>query len=254
MSWTVERVGYAPIKGTRHLARPSVALSPTGPVGDRRFCLVDPEHGRALRTVENPGLVAVRAQCSGSELSCRFRDDSPITATITVTEDESTFDYWGRQVTGRIVRGPWAAAFGRYLDADPVLVACDPGDVVFGAPVTVVCRSSIDALAEQLGTPIDPARWRATVVIDDSTGPIEAGWIGRRLRIGAATLSVTAPVARCAVINVSPETGRRDGALLKALDRTAGRDETFGDPVFGVQATIARPGLIQVGDRAELLS
>ncbi|SDS57193.1 MOSC domain-containing protein [Microlunatus soli] len=256
MTWTVERVGFAPVKGTRHLAYPAITLGTGGPVGDRRFCLVDPGRGRALRTVQNPELVAVRADWTDPVLSCRFPDHTVISAPVALTDDQVSFDYWGRTATGQVVAGPWAGAFGRYLGADLLLVACPPGDVVFGEAVTVVTRTSIDNLAARLGTPIDPARWRATVVIDDSTDAArtpEPDWIGRSVQIGGATISITAPVARCAVIDICPETGSRDGALLKVLRRSAPRDELYGDPIFGVQATVARPGPVLVGDRAELL-
>src|SRR5689334_3127296 len=53
----VERIGFTPVKGGRHVAHESVSLDATGPVGDRAFCLVDPARARVLRTVENPSLV-----------------------------------------------------------------------------------------------------------------------------------------------------------------------------------------------------
>ncbi|GMA20562.1 hypothetical protein [Arsenicicoccus piscis] len=54
----VVSVGFAAVKGTRHLARPAVRLSAAGAVGDRSLCLID-DAGQVLRTVAHPGLLRV---------------------------------------------------------------------------------------------------------------------------------------------------------------------------------------------------
>ncbi|QDP95026.1 MOSC domain-containing protein [Microlunatus elymi] len=259
MTWTVARVGFAPIKGTRHRELPEVVLTKSGPVGDRRFCLVDPVRRRALRTVETPQLVAVTVDWRDPELSCTFPDGSRVDEAVMVDEQSIEFDYWGRQVSGRRVTGPWAAAFGRYLGAEVELVACAPGDVVFGDSLSLITTGSLAALSTLIGRSIDPARLRATAVVDDHaegrtlTDPVESDWIGRQLTIGTATVRVTGPIARCAVIDIHPVTGERDGNLLRTLARAARTGEQFLDPIFGVQATVMQPGLLRPGDRAALI-
>ena len=57
----VTRIGLTPVKGGRHAEQASVDLTLDGPVGDRVFCLVDPERGRVLRTVENPSMMRTSA-------------------------------------------------------------------------------------------------------------------------------------------------------------------------------------------------
>jgi uncharacterized protein len=251
----VSRVGFAVIKGTRHRELPAIDLAPYGPVGDRRFCLVDETARRALRTVENPSLVAVSAQLDDHGLRCTFPDGSSVAAEVTPTGRTISFDYWGRTVTGTVLDGPWATAFGCYLGREVIMVECAPGDVVFGGQVTMITSSSLRTIGELLGESVDPARLRATMVIDDASTtedlqqPYEAGWLGRRLRIGAAEVVVDAPIARCAVIDIDPRSGVRSSApLLKTLARTAKRDDTFGDPIFGVQGTVVRPGAVRPGD------
>jgi uncharacterized protein YcbX len=260
MAWQLSRVGFAPVKGTRHLSLPEVRLETSGPVGDRRFCLVDPDAARALRTVENPSLIAVSVRWDDPELSCRFPDGREVAGRVRITGDEITFDYWGRQVRGRVVEGPWAAAFGDHVGRPVLLVACAPGDVVFGDSITLVTTSALVALGEALAIEIDPARLRATMVVDDGgvpgskiDAPQELGWVGRELAIGSARVRVTEPVARCAVIDIHPVSGERDGRLLKTLARAGIRDERFGDPIFGVQGVVVRPGVVRPGDPVELL-
>ena len=279
VTWTVARLGFAPIKGTRHVARSKIVMSDSGPVGDRRFCLVDPVRQRALRTVENPQLIAVTADWHDPELSCTLPDGTSVTGAVTSSEAPISFDYWGRQVTGHPVEGPWADAFGRFLGTDLEFVVCEPGDVVFGDEVTLITTSSVATLSRLAGRPIDPARLRATAVIDDHApavgpsaseasatdpaptdpartpptrvnlaDPVEAGWLGQDLSLGTAVLRVTAPIARCAVIDSDPLTGIRDGNLLRILGAAPRRDDQFGDPIFGVQATVIHPGGVRCGD------
>ncbi len=66
-----------------------------------------------------------------------------------------------------------------------------------------------------------------------------------RLRIGSAELEVVRPCARCSIVGVEPETGRRDEAPLKALARIRRRD---GKVWFGQNARVLAPGVIRCGD------
>lgn len=266
MSWQVSRVGFTPIKGTRHQSLDEARLDLSGPVGDRLFCLVDPAAARALRTVDNPGLVAMVADLHDGRLRVRFPDGSEVEAVVLLGDQVVRFDYWGRQVTGRVVDGPWADAFSDHLGRRVVLVACAPGDVVFGDSVTMITTSALANLGRALAalghtsaTAVDAARLRATLVVDDhrdpsdGAGPREVGRPGHRLAVGDAVVEITGVVARCAVIDIHPVTGVRDGRLMKTLGRIAERDTRFGDPVFGMQARVLRPGVVRPGDAVRLL-
>ena len=181
----VERIGFTPIKGGRHAAHGSVELASTGPVGDRAFCLVDPARSRVLRTVENPTLVKNLAHWHAGVLSVRLPfgvfEGAPL-GTGSVLE----VDYWGRPARLEVVDGPWAAAYSRFLGLDVVLARAAPGEVVYGAPVSLVTTSSLRWLEERTGTPVDPVRFRSTFVVSsDEPVRVEDGWVGRELQVGA---------------------------------------------------------------------
>jgi uncharacterized protein YcbX len=207
-------------------------------------------------------LVAVDAQWSDPGLCCRFPDGSQVAGTVVVTDELITFDYWGRTVTGQVVDGPWARPLGEHVGRPVVLVACAPGDVVFGDSITMITTSSLEALSRLVSAPVDPARLRATMVVDDRAEPIEGpatlsaplelSWVGRQLSVGAATVLITDVVARCAVIDIHPVTGEREGRLLKAIAGHARTDPRFGDPVFGVQGRVVEPGVVRPGDPVRL--
>ncbi|NNV09876.1 hypothetical protein ETC03_27405, partial [Geobacillus sp. MMMUD3] len=94
----VRAVGFSPIKGTRHLVQPQARFDAAGPLGDRRFCLVDMRTRRVLRTVQNPSLLAVVARMQGEALETVLPDGTAVTAVPEPTGETLTCDYWGRAV------------------------------------------------------------------------------------------------------------------------------------------------------------
>ncbi|WP_372805833.1 MOSC domain-containing protein [Loktanella salsilacus] len=103
------------------------------------------------------------------------------------------------------------------------------------------------AVADQLGKPLEPERWRGNIWLDGLPPWAEWDWIGRDIRIGAVTLRIQERIARCAHTAASPETGLRDADTLGAL-----RDGwTHTD--FGVYAAVMTGGRIALGDELEVL-
>jgi len=246
----VARVGFTPVKGGRHVTHDSVQLTRGGPVGDRAFCLVEPTDGRCLRTVENPTLLQARASWDGTVLSVELPSGTAVGEPVP-TGEFRTVDYWGRPAAVQVVDGPWAAAYSAHLGREVVLAASAPGDVVYGGPVTLVTSASLRALADEVGTAVDGARFRATLQLDAAALPPydEEGWLGRRLRVGTAEVRVRSVVPRCAVVDLDPATGARDLGLLEALAR---RPRTLGELPFGVDAEVTVPGYVETGDPATL--
>jgi uncharacterized protein YcbX len=243
----VRRIGLTPMKGARHLPLDSVELDASGPVGDRVFCLVDPTRRRVLRTVEDPLLMQVVARWDGEELAMEL-PGATVTGRPVSTGEVLHLDYWGRDAAVRVVAGPWAAACSRHVGRDVVLARVSrPGEVVYGAAVSLVTTSSLVVLAERLGEPVDEAGFRATFVLDtgDLAPGAELGWVGRELDVGPARVRVRGPIPRCAVIGLDPATGERSTRALQALGAS-------GSMSFGVDAVVTRPGRVATGDAVAL--
>jgi uncharacterized protein YcbX len=253
----VARIGLTVLKGTRHQSHDEVTLSGQGPVGDRLFCLVDPRRRQVLRTVANGPLLGVVAEWQDDvltvELGERTLRDVP-----RATGETLDVSYWGRPIRVDVVEGPWAEPFSHLLGQRVLLARARTGDVVYGGAVSITTAASLAALrvvsrdapgvAESLPPRCHDARFRSTLVIDttatsyDQPGS-ENAWVGHELVVGAATVRLTAPVVRCGVVDLDPVTGRRDLHLLDALPRSAA-----GEPVFGLQGEVTRPGLVRRGD------
>lgn len=245
----VARIGFTPVKGGRHRSEGSVRLTEDGPRGDRVFCLVDPAADRCLRTVEHPTLLRTHATWDGIVLSVQLPSATVVGEPMS-TGRVRAVDYWGRTAVVELVDGPWAAAYSAHLGREVVLARCAPGDVVYGGSVSLVTSASLAALADEVGAPVDGARFRATFHLDcGGLAPYgEDGWVGRRLRIGTAEVRIRGAVPRCAVVDLDPVSGARDLALMRALADLRGAD----GPTFGVDADVTVPGLVRTGDRAEL--
>jgi uncharacterized protein YcbX len=247
----VRRIGFTPLKGTRHTEHPGVQLDAGGPVGDRTLCLVDPARRRVLRTVENPGLLQVDARLAGDELHVDL-PSGPDAGVPVPTGEVLAADYWGREAKLELLGGPWSEAFSAHLGYDVRLARVTrPGEVVYGGSVTLVTTSSVARLGQWLGLAAAPERFRATFLVDteDLAPHVEDGWVGHEVALGEAVVRVRGTVPRCAVVDLNPRTGVRDVPVLKAL---AGYRLSGNDVHFGVDAEVVVPGRVATGDPVTL--
>ncbi len=243
----IRQAGFTPIKGGRHVEHPFVDLAPSGPVGDRLFCLVDLARGRVLRTVENPSLLACTARWLDGVLSIDV-DGRTLEATPRPSGRKLALDFWGRPAAVEIVDGPWARAYSDYLGVEVALTrAVRPGELVYGASVTLVTTSGLRRLAEKAGHEIDSHRFRATFVIDteELDAQAEDSWAGRELQLGSARIRVLAGIDRCAVIDADPASGVSGTRLLQTLAGYRLRD---GAVDFGMYAEVTVPSRVFRGD------
>ena len=205
-----------------------------------------------LRTVENPTLVQAVTRWDGTVLAVDLPEGAAEGEPV-ATGEVVKVDYWGRTAALEIVDGPWAAAFSEHLGHDVVLArSTTPGEVVYGASVTVLTTASMRLLSERVGAEVDSARFRSTFLLDtdpDAEPHVEDSWVGRTLHLGEATVQVRATVPRCAVVDRSPETGAALSPVLGVLGRYR-RDSK--EVHFGVDAVVVAPGAVRTGEVAWL--
>jgi uncharacterized protein YcbX len=118
-------------------------------------------------------------------------------------------------------------------------------------PVSLITTNALRTLTALTGggpdgVAIDPQRFRANLLIDvpddDEAAFPEAGWPGRRLRIGPdVVLRVLRPLIRCVMIDMRQDTAPERNDLLKTL-------AAHHDMTFGVVATVEHPGHLRTGD------
>lgn len=241
----VEALGYAAVKGTRHLARASLDVAGSGVVGDRRWCLVDVQRDEVLRTVRHPRLLALRADvretAAGPALRLSAPGLDPAVAVPAPSGERITCDYWGHAVPLALQDGPHAALASAWLGRAVRLAEAPPGGVVYGGAVSLVAGASADALS------VPAARFRPNVVVAGADAFAEGAWVGCDVELGEAVVRPRTRTPRCALVESDPVTGGRDTGLLGALPQ---RSDCLGRPapVLGVDGDVVVPGRVRVGD------
>jgi uncharacterized protein YcbX len=247
---SVERINVTPVKGLGLQHPPVVELTRAGVESNRRFYLIS--GGRLYNGRDHGPLVSVTALCEPGRLTLAFPGGEVLAGEVTLAERVET-DFWGRTVAGRVVVGPWSDALSEYAGVAIRLVQTErPGTGTDISVGTMLGRASCERLGEELGTAVDPRRFRMLLELGGLEAHAEDGWRGRRLRIGEAVVVGGGPVPRCAVTTQDPDTGTVTLDTLRAIRSYRGlRDGRWID--FGVYFDIEEPGRVRVGDAVEPL-
>ena len=185
------------------------------------------------RGAKSPALMAIRARVD--EAARRITLSHPDSEPITVDPD-------GPADRARLIA--WVTPLSDPRRARPAFVtraAVGLTDSDFPS-VSVLSLASLDALSRKAGRPLAMERFRGNLWLDGVAPWEEFGWIGRDLRVGAATLRVRERITRCKATAVDPATGRPDTDTLGLLEAGWGHQD------FGVYSEVIAGGTVAVGD------
>ena len=107
-------------------------------------------------------------------------------------------------------------------------------------PLSIATDGAIAALA------VDRRRLRPNIVVAGVDGLGERSWVGRRLRIGDALISVVRLRPRCVMTTYDPDTQEQDHSVLRRIVQDF-------DGVMSLDCSIIRPGRMKVGDVVEVV-
>jgi MOSC domain-containing protein len=251
---TLARINATPVKGTALLHPDRVELTSIGIPGNRRYWLIGSRGELFSGSVHGP-LVSVSAVAEGDRLRVRFPDGREVDGDGGRAGEPVVTDFYGRDVPGHLVDGPFADAWSEHVGAPVRLVRADrDGDGPDEMPLTLVSNASIRALAAGggLGGDLDSRRFRMNLELDGCEPYEEDTWDGRRVRIGGAVVRVDGQNPRCVVTTQDPVTGLKDWDTLKEIADQRGRSSEGGLP-FGMYAVVEEPGPVSVGDPVEPL-
>lgn len=117
----------------------------------------------------------------------------------------------------------------RYPDREPV-------------HISLLSQATLDQLTERAGRHIDVRRFRPNIVLEGMAAWSEFELIGKQFQLGNARIEFTARIGRCVNVEVNPENGDRDIALLSLLQ------QEFGHAQTGVLAKVLDSGTVKIGD------
>jgi len=251
---TVARLSIAPVKALALVHPDAIRLESYGVLENRRFYLADAD-GRRVSGAKHGRLMQVHAAYDGAteDLSLRFPDGDEVTARADQVDGEHVVsDFWGRNVAGHEVDGPFSDALTRWYGTPLRLIRTDrPGDASDVWPVSLLSTASAEDLARGAGSdrPREARRFRLLIELDGCAPYEEDTWVGGRVRVGEALIAIPGPIPRCAVTTYDPDTGERDFGTLKAIRDVRGQGPD-GDLFFGVYGQVVEPGTVRVGDPA----
>lgn len=114
--------------------------------------------------------------------------------------------------------------------------------------VSIINLASVADLAERLGRPVDPLRFRGNIMVEGLEPWAELELSGQELAAPSGLrLQVIKRIERCAATNVDPQTGARDLQLPKTLMTT------FGHVDCGIYCRVLDGGRLIEGERLELV-
>lgn len=252
---TVSRLSITPVKGTALQHPPEVRLDSYGVAENRRFFLID-ARGRLFSGARAPGLMQIHADYAPERehLSLTFPDGTLAKGSATALGDTVDVDFWGRPTSGRVLEGTWTLALSDFVGKSVRLVRAEHfGGGTDVRPLTLMSTASVEELSRRAGLDdADGRRFRMLIELGGCEPHEEDTWEGKLMRLGEAVIRVGRAVPRCLVVNKEPDTGEKG---LNALRVIAEYRERSSDNqlVFGVYGDVEDPGLVRVGDAAELL-
>jgi len=149
------------------------------------------------------------------------------------------------------IEGALDAFMGTEIGGRPRLVTA-PGhrftDVSVRSPammeaISIVNLASIRALAAKLGRPVDPARFRANLLVDGLEPWVERDWVDRPVSIDGLSFTGALGIRRCPATEVNPATAERDIPIPAELIAH------FGHVEMGVYLYVRSNGTIAPGGR-----
>lgn len=252
MTGSVVRIAIAPVKALGLVHPEAVELGRNGVAGDRRFWLVDGE-GRLVNNRRHGRLMQVHPawdEATG-RLTLDFPDGTVVEGVVELG-GEIAVELHHDAHPSRSVAGPWQEALSAYAGEPLRLLWSETGAADRGARgggVSLISRGSLERLRTELGAgePVDGRRFRMLFEIDGVPAHAEDDWIGGRIGVGEAEIDVGGDVGRCVITTLDPDRGTRDLDTLGALARY--RRDGRSEPLpFGVYGSVAKPGLVRVGD------
>jgi uncharacterized protein len=251
-------ISVAPVKGLALVQRVEVVLEPFGVHENRRFHLTG-EDGRLLNGKQLGALVRITADWDedAGHLALEFPDGRRVEGDVELGRAVTTSFYRRREVEGRLVEGPWAEALSSFVGRPLRLVQpTQPGSGLDrrGGAVSLVSTASVEALRRAAGTddPVDPRRFRMLFGVEGVGAHEEDSWLGREVRIGAATVRPRGNVGRCIVTSRDPNSGARTLPTLDVLAEYRADVQTTERLPFGVWGEVVEPGRVRLGDTVQV--
>ena len=178
------------------------------------------------------------------------------TGTLSLNADQQSVSFDITTHAGRASASRFLSDYlGMSPDLQPTLQSAKPHrftDVSVVSPammnaVSLINLDSVKHFAQQIGHPVEPARFRGNILFSGLAPFSELDLIGKRIVVGDVQLKVVLRTRRCPATQVNPKTGARDLDIPKLLQ------EHFGHSDMGVYAEVESSGTLKRGAELRLI-
>lgn len=259
-----------PVKSCAGISVPEVELDRFGPVGYRRWMLVD-RAGDFLTQRTLPGMALVRVEPGeGGGLRLVHQGASLDVDVPGPEAPRAEVRVWSEQVPAADAGDRVAAWLSARLQR-PCRLVYMPDDTrrrvdpdyarrqetvgfADGFPLLLISAASLAALNARLTEPVSMNRFRPNLVVSGCDAFAEDQW--RRIRIGDVELDVAKPCGRCVIPAIDQASARRNPIVTRTLAsfRRLDGQVLFGQNLLYAQPEVGRAGRLAVGDELVVLA
>ncbi len=242
-----------PVKSTALQQPDAIDLRAEGTVGDRRF-LCARSTGERVTGISKASLMPIRSRWDAAADRLELAlGDTRVEASAHGGGERIEIHLFDRGVPARHVDDTFDA-FVREVAHDDTLSLWRVDEPEYGGGahrVSVVSRASVADVGRRAGDEaLDPRRFRMLIEVDGVEPYEEDAWQGRRVRFGAAIVRMGDRIPRCVVTTLDPDSGVQNAPVLKTL---AQYRKVGTELPLGVYGDVEQPGVIRIGDPAEVL-
>jgi uncharacterized protein YcbX len=178
-----------------------------------------------------------------AELETRF---DAATTTLTIRKDGTTVAEGNLETeAGRRVIETFFDSFATRELRGPARILRSPGHTFAdarGKLVSLINLETVRALGKDLGADLHPLRFRGNLHVEGWPAWGEFDLVGKSLKIGGATFTVTKRIDRCDATNVNPVTAARDQTIPRSMQIA------YGHADIGIYLEVTGAGEIAEGD------
>ena len=187
-----------------------------------------------LMVMRQPELTSLQTTFDAAtcDLTIRRQGNTLAQGRLTSEEGCRAIEAFFAEFLGDALHGPLRVVHAKDHSFSDVPIKC----------VHILNLASVRALEREMGRTVDPARFRANIVVDLPLPWMEFSWVGKQVSLGGVTLDVLDRTERCAATNAAPGAGKRDMEIPATLERA------YGHMDMGIYATVAEAGQVGIGD------
>ena len=253
-----------PLKSTAGITLDRSYVDLSGLSFDRRFILSDLD-GDFISARKHPQLLHFRTALLPDGLHIVAPDGDSITVHIPeLFQNYRQVNVWGTEINAQLCGMQFDEWFSNKLDiACQLLYFGDQSErgtprfpdkpVAFadGYPLLLISEASLADLSDRAGIQFDMRQFRPNIVVNGCDPFAEDGWSS--IKIGEVIFDVVKPCTRCVMTTYNPDTLERfaKSEPLKTLATYRRNDK--GEVDFGQNIIPRNEGIIQLGDKVELI-